>query len=229
MKKLIIAIDGFSGCGKSTIAKDLSQALNYIFIDSGAMYRGVTLFALRNQWIDEEHFDASALTKHLDQINLQFSLPEITNGAQHLMLNGENVEEEIRSLRVSNFVSLVAALSPVRKKLVEAQRLIGILGGVVMDGRDIGSVVFPDADLKFFVTAQPIIRARRRQAELEKKGEFHDLDEILKNLESRDAMDTSRSDSPLIQTQDAILVDTSNMTRASQLEFVLQYAREKQR
>lgn len=227
MKPLTIAIDGFSGCGKSTIAKDLAKALNYVFIDSGAMYRGVALFALKKGFISETNFDSNALINHLDEIHISFGLSHSEDSTQHLLLNNEDVETEIRSMLVSGFVSKVAAVSEVRKKLVDLQRNMGNKGGVVMDGRDIGSVVFPNADLKFFVTASSEIRAARRQMELANKGENHSLEDIIKNLEERDNMDTSRADSPLIQLPEAIVIDTSNMTRASQLDFAMQFVKEK--
>ena len=221
MRSLTIAVDGFSGCGKSTIAKDLAKALNYVFIDSGAMYRGVTFYALQNAWISENHLNREELIAHLKNIEIAFNLQSDSSGKQHLILNGIDVEQEIRSLHVSNFVSRIAAISEVRRKLVDLQRNMGKLGGVVMDGRDIGSVVFPHADLKFFVNASSETRALRRQKELKVKGESHSLEDILKNLEERDAMDTSRADSPLIQTDDAIVIDTTNHTRESQLNFAL--------
>jgi len=227
MKQLIIAIDGYSGCGKSTIAKDLAKTLNYVFIDSGAMYRGVTLFALEHGWIEAGHVNQQALIAQLDAIEITFKVNAEQPGKQHLFLNGRDVEQEIRSMHVASHVSQIAAISEVRKKLVAMQRKMGELGGIVMDGRDIGSVVFPNADLKFFVTARSEVRAQRRQAELQQKGENHSLADIEKNLLDRDQMDTSRADSPLIQTQDAILIDTSDLTRDTQLELTLHYVQEK--
>lgn len=221
-KPLTIAIDGYSGCGKSTIAKDLAKALNYVFIDSGAMYRGVALYALNNGWVGENDLNERQLIDSLNEIHITFELPEGSIGKHHLFLNGQDVESEIRTLRVSNAVSPVAAISEVRKKLVDLQRKMGEKGGVVMDGRDIGSVVFPHAELKFFVTAHPDIRAQRRQAELAQKGENYTIEEIRSNLEERDHLDTSRADSPLIQLPEAILIDTSEMTRESQLAFALE-------
>lgn len=224
MTKLTIAIDGFSGCGKSTIAKDLAKALNYVFIDSGAMYRGVTLYAMNKGFIDDNGLNKDALINSLDDIHLSFERVDPNSDKQYLILNEINVENEIRSLRVAKFVSQIAAVSEVRKKLVDLQRAMGKNGGVVMDGRDIGSVVFPNADLKFFVTASPEIRAQRRLSELQQKGEKSNLQEIKENLNARDLMDTTRADSPLVQTHDAILVDTSTHSRESQLALVMQIA-----
>lgn len=223
MKKLTIAIDGFSACGKSTIAKDLAKILNYVFIDSGAMYRGITYYALQNGWISEEHIDREKIIENLDAIRIKFAL--FPDGKQHVLVNNEDVEVEIRSLEVSNFVSQIAAISEVRKKLVALQREMGKAGGVVMDGRDIGSVVFPNADFKFFVNADIKIRALRRQDELAKKNEVHSLEDITKNLQERDYLDSNRADSPLIQTEDAIVIDTTEHTRTSQLHFVLSIVR----
>ncbi len=223
MKPLTIAVDGFSGCGKSTIAKDLAKKLSYVFIDSGAMYRGVTLYALENGFISENSLDADGLIANLNDVHIEFRLAPSENGKQHLFLNGRDVETEIRSMHVSGFVSLIATIDEVRKKMVDIQRSMGAKGGVVMDGRDIGSVVFPNAELKFFVTAQSEVRAQRRQMELAQKGETHSLEEIKRNLEERDAMDTSRANSPLIQVPEAIVIDTSNHTRESQLAFALSF------
>jgi cytidylate kinase len=223
MKPLTIAVDGYSGCGKSTIAKDLAKHLSYVFIDSGAMYRGVTLYALEHGFISENHLDAEGLIAKLNEVQIEFRIHPEDAGKQHLYLNGRDVESEIRSLHVSGFVSQIATIAEVRKKMVDIQRRMGESGGVVMDGRDIGSVVFPNAELKFFVTAKPEVRAMRRKLELEQKGEYHSLEEILENLQERDAMDTSRSNSPLIQVPDAIVIDTSDLTRESQLEFALSF------
>lgn len=223
MKSLTIAVDGYSGCGKSTIARDLAKHLGYVFIDSGAMYRGVTLYALENGFISENHFDEAGLTLRLNEVHIEFRIQPEGEGKQHLFLNGRDVELEIRSLHVSGFVSQIATIAEVRKKMVDIQRRMGESGGVVMDGRDIGSVVFPNAELKFFVTADPQVRAKRRQLELEQKGEHHSWEDILQNLQERDAMDTSRTNSPLIQVPDAIVIDTSDFTRESQLAFALSF------
>lgn len=223
MKPLTIAVDGFSGCGKSTIAKNIAKHLGYVFIDSGAMYRGVTLYALENGFISENHLDEAGLRANLNNVHIEFRIHPQNSGKQHLYLNSRDVENEIRSLHVSGFVSQIATIAEVRQKMVDIQRHMGKSGGVVMDGRDIGSVVFPNAELKFFVTAQPEVRAKRRQLELEEKGEIHSWEDILHNLQERDAMDTSRANSPLIQVPDAIVIDTSNLTRESQLDFALSF------
>ena len=181
------------------------------------------MFALENNWIEGDEVNRQALVAGLHQIEITFHINPNEDGKQQLYLNGRNVEQEIRGMQVANSVSRVAAISEVRKKLVEMQRAMGKLGGIVMDGRDIGSVVFPNADLKFFVTARPEIRAARRQAELQQKGENHGIEEIKMNLLERDRMDTSRADSPLIQTVDAILIDTSDLTRETQLQLALNH------
>jgi len=219
-KRLVIAIDGYSSCGKSTMAKALAKELNYTFIDSGAMYRGVALFALENGMILNGNPDKESIIDSLDEITLTF---ETIEGKQHLMLNSRDVENEIRTPAVAEVVSEIASISEVRQKLVREQRKMGDLGGIVMDGRDIGSVVFPNADLKFFVTAKPEIRAQRRFLELENKGIQTNLKEVLHNLETRDRLDSSRSDSPLIRTKDAILIDTSFLTPHQQLNKVLEF------
>ncbi len=215
-QKITIAIDGWSSCGKSTLAKDLAKALNYIYVDSGAMYRGVTLFAMRSGWINNDKIDESQLKTALDQIEIAFSLDQ--SGNPELLLNDENVEEEIRSLEVSQQVSKVAAIKEVRSFLVDQQRQMGQSGGVVMDGRDIGSVVFPDAELKLFVTAKPEVRAKRRYHELKEKGQRVDEQDVIDNLKERDHLDAHRSESPLIQTEDAVVIDNTKLDRQEQLE-----------
>lgn len=219
-KRLTIAVDGYSACGKSTIAKDLANKLDYLFIDSGAMYRGVTLYALNNHLIKDGEVLINPLIESLHQINLDFKKNEQT-GKRHLFLNGEDVEEIIRKPKVAAHVSKVATIKEVREKLVSEQRLMGKNGGVVMDGRDIGSVVFPNAELKLFVTADAQIRAQRRLKEMAEKGIETTLEEVLSNLLERDETDRSRAESPLIQTKDAVLIDTTNFTREEQLEYVL--------
>lgn len=223
-KRLVIAIDGYSSCGKSTMAKALAKELNYTFIDSGAMYRGVALFALENGMILNGNPDKESIIDSLDEITLTF---ETIEGKQHLMLNSRDVENEIRTPAVAEVVSEIASISEVRQKLVREQRKMGDLGGIVMDGRDIGSVVFPNADLKFFVTAKPEIRAQRRFLELENKGIKTNLKEVLHNLETRDRIDSTRSDSPLIRTKESILIDTSFLTPQKQLKKVLEYVSHK--
>ncbi len=222
--KLIIAIDGFSSSGKSTLAKDLAQQLGYKYIDTGAMYRAVTLYALENGLIKRNNIDEEKLKQVLPDIRLDFK--EI-NGQNHVFLNGEDVESKIRSLEISSLTSLISALPFVRKFLVSQQREIGKSGGIVMDGRDIGTVVFPNADIKFFVTASPEIRAQRRYHELINKGEQVSFDEVLKNLKERDLQDTTRATSPLKKAPDAIEIDNSHLDRQQQLELALKYINEK--
>lgn len=222
MKKLTIAIDGLSGCGKSTIAQDLAKELDYIFIDSGAMYRGVTLFALENGIAKDGEIKEKELIKYLPEIDLVFRTSKTDKNGQELFLNGKNVSQEIRSLEVAQHVSKVAAISEVRKKLVALQQKMGEKGGVVMDGRDIGSVVFPDAEVKIFVTASIEIRAARRMQELAALGKNYTQEEILRNLEERDYLDSTRYDSPLRQMPDAVVIDTSNFTREEQLKKALE-------
>lgn len=219
MKNITIAIDGWSSCGKSTLAKALAKKLNYIYVDTGAMYRGVALHALRKDYLKDGDVNTDSLLKDLAQIKLSFINNK--NNSAELILNGENVESEIRKMEVSNVVSIVAAIKEVREALVEQQREMGKTGGVVMDGRDIGSVVFPNAELKLFVTADPEIRAKRRYDELISKGQEISLKEVRENLENRDHMDTNRTESPLVQTPDAIVVDNSNMNQEEQLTHVL--------
>jgi len=206
------------------MAKALAKVLNYTFIDSGAMYRGVALFALENGMILNGNPDRESIIDSLDDISLAF---ETIEDKQHLMLNSRDVEDEIRTPAVAEVVSDVAAISEVRQKLVREQRKMGEIGGIVMDGRDIGSVVFPNADLKFFVTAKPEISAHRRFLELENKGIQTNLKEVLHNLETRDRIDSTRSDSPLIRTKDAILIDTSFLTPHQQLNKVLEFVHQK--
>ncbi len=216
-KKITIAIDGYSSCGKSTLAKALAEKLGYIFIDSGAMYRAVALYAHQNKWISATHFDQDALIENLKNIQLHFELNPI-NQKPEIYLNNQNVAAEIREITVSSLVSTVASIKQVREKLVAEQREMGKKGGVVMDGRDIGSVVFPQAELKLFVTAKPAIRAQRRFLELKATDPNITLEEIEKNLTERDEMDSSRTESPLIQTDDAVLLDNSDMSPEEQLD-----------
>jgi len=224
-KKITIAVDGYSSCGKSTLAKALAKKLGYIFIDTGAMYRGITLYCMRNQLIRNTKPEQEAIEKELPQISLTF-IYNPTTDSNDLLLNGENVEKQIRMPDVAANVSKIAALKSVRKKLVDEQRKIGENGGIVMDGRDIGSVVFPDAELKLFVTASPEIRAERRLKELREKGIEISLDEVIANLMERDLLDSTREESPLIQTDDAIVIDTTHCTREEQLDLASQYAEE---
>lgn len=212
MRKITIAIDGFSSCGKSTMAKDLAKEIGYIYIDSGAMYRAVTLYCLRNNLFnDDGGIDAVALEKHIGDIKISFRLNDITSRPETL-LNGENVETEIRTMEVSSKVSIVAALGFVREALVKLQQEMGKNKGIVMDGRDIGTVVFPDAELKIFVIASAEIRAKRRYDELTAKGQTVSYEEILANVVERDRIDQTREVSPLRKADDAIVLDNSDMS-----------------
>jgi len=218
--KITIAIDGYSSCGKSTLAKALSEKLGYIFIDTGAMYRAVTLFTVRQGWVSDTHFDQENLIANLDDIQLHFEVSPAT-GKPEIFLNDENVESEIRSMAISSQVSKVASIREVRVKLVAEQQKMGAKGGVVMDGRDIGSVVFPNAELKLFITAKPEIRAERRFKELAAVNPEVNIEEIRKNLEERDFLDSTRLESPLVRTDDAVLIDNSDLTPQEQLDVVL--------
>ena len=197
MNKITIAIDGFSSTGKSTVAKQLAAALGYIYVDSGAMYRAVTLYAMQNKLIDDKSFDKEQLIEQLNDIEIAFQINKVTGNAE-VYLNGQNVEKEIRSLEVSQFVSQVSAIKEIRHQLVKQQKLFGKNKGVVMDGRDIGTVVFPEAELKLFMTASADIRAKRRYQELLQKGDKVSYDEVLENVKSRDYLDSTRKDSPLV-------------------------------
>lgn len=222
MKKIVIAIDGYSSCGKSTMAKDLAREIGYIYVDTGAMYRAVTLFALRHQLFDANgDVLEERLKELLPQINISFRINTSTQRPD-TYLNGECVEADIRSLEVSTHVSKVAALPSVRAKLVEQQQLMGREKGIVMDGRDIGTVVFPDAELKIFVTASAEIRAQRRYRELLGKGVAANYDEILRNVQERDYIDSHRATSPLRRADDALLLDNSNITIEEQKKWLLQ-------
>ena len=226
MKKITIAIDGLSSCGKSTMAKDLAREINYTYIDTGAMYRAVTLYALHGGMFNPDGtVNADKLEHCLPEINISFKHNHVT-GRPDTYLNGEPVESEIRSIEVSAHVSPVAALPSVRHALVAQQQAMGSGGGVVMDGRDIGTTVFPDAELKVFVTATAEVRARRRFDELTAKGIKADYEEILKNVEERDYIDSHRSVSPLRKADDALLLDNSNMTIAEQKAWLMDKYRE---
>ena len=222
MKKINIAIDGHSSCGKSTLAKALASKLHYLYIDSGAMYRAVTLYFL-NKGTDINN--AEQVKEHLDQIAISF---QNVNGENRTLLNGADVSDEIRSMAINNFVSPVAALSSVRRKLVHQQQIIGSKKGVVMDGRDIGTVVFPDAELKIFLTANIETRSQRRFDELKRKGNAVSLEEIKQNLAERDKIDSNRSDSPLKQASDALLLDNSDLTPDKQSLIVYEFAKQKE-
>ena len=218
--KIIIAIDGHSSCGKSTVAKEVARKLNYIFIDSGAMYRAVTLYCLRHNLINSGIVDIPELRNNLGKIKVSFRFNNETNH-NDIWLNGENVEQEIRLLTVSQNVSPVAAVAEVRHLLVALQQEMGKSKGIVMDGRDIGTVVFPEAELKIFMTAQPDVRAKRRFDELTAKGEKVSYDEIKANIIERDRYDETREESPLRKADDAITLDNSYMTREEQLDWIL--------
>ncbi|OYQ46844.1 (d)CMP kinase [Flavobacterium aurantiibacter] len=225
-KKIIIAIDGHSSTGKSTMAKQLAKELGYVYVDTGAMYRAVALFAMKQGFIKSDFFDKQALINSLDQLSLSFIFNE-TRGFAEMYLNNENVEDQIRTLEVSAQVSVVAAVSEVRRLLVAQQQKMGEEKGIVMDGRDIGTVVFPNAELKLFVTASAEIRAKRRYDELLAKGEIVSYDEIFQNVVERDRIDSSRSDSPLVKAADAIEIDNSNLSREQQFELILKLAHER--
>jgi len=219
-KKINIAVDGFSSCGKSTIAKGLAKKLNYIYIDSGAMYRTIALYAIKKGWLTETEIDEMSLKKAISSIKISFKTN--AEGQQETFLNDENVENEIRTLEVADGASRISAIGFVRKELVRQQQEIGRKKGVVMDGRDIGTVVFPDAELKLFLTASPEVRAKRRFDELVAKGENPNFEDVLKNLKERDLRDTTRSESPLYKADDAIELDNSDVTIEEQLEWAIQ-------
>ena len=228
MKKITIAIDGHSSCGKSTMAKELARQLGYIYVDTGAMYRAVTLFVMRNGlFLDNGEVDTVRLQTMMNEVNVSFKYNEAA-GCPDTYLNGECVEKVIRSIEVSGHVSKVAAIPFVREAMVEQQRRMGADKGVVMDGRDIGTTVFPDAELKVFVTASARVRAQRRYDELQAKGMPADFDEILRNVEDRDNLDSHREVSPLRQAPDAVLLDNSEMTIEEQNAWLLAKVRDAQ-
>jgi len=226
MQKITIAIDGFSSTGKSTVAKQLADHLGYVYVDSGAMYRAVTLFAMQNKIISKDHFDIVKLKESLPLIKLKFH-KEVNWEKAHIFLNGKDVENKIRSLEVAEFVSPIATIHEVRTKLVAQQQLMGLEKGVVMDGRDIGTVVFPHAELKIFMNASAKQRALRRFKELLERGDEVAFADVLKNIEDRDTMDTTREDSPLIKAVDAIEIDNSEMNLEDQFHTVLQLAKDR--
>jgi cytidylate kinase len=226
MKKITIAIDGYSSTGKSTVAKQLAKALGYIYVDSGAMYRAVTLYAMQNGYIETDFFNKDGLRSQLQHIKISFKFNP-KKGFAEVYLNGENVEKEIRTLEVSSFVSPVATISEVREQLVEQQQNLGKDKGVVMDGRDIGTVVFPHAELKLFMTASAEKRAQRRYDELVERGDNVSYEDVLINVQTRDHIDSTREDSPLRMAEGSIKVDNSNMTLDQQFEFVLKHSEEK--
>lgn len=219
MKKITIAIDGFSSCGKSTMAKDLAREIGYIYIDSGAMYRAVTLYSIENDIFKGEEIDTERLRKEIADIHISFQLNPET-GRPDTYLNGINVENKIRNMEVSNRVSPIAALDFVREAMVAQQQEMGQAKGIVMDGRDIGTTVFPDAELKIFVTATPEIRAQRRYDELKAKGQEAGFEEILENVKKRDYIDQNREVSPLRKADDALLLDNTDLTISQQKEWL---------
>jgi cytidylate kinase len=225
MKKITIAIDGFSSTGKSTIAKQLAKHLGYAYVDSGAMYRAVTWFAMTHNFINKAGFDVDSLVSHLQDIHISFVFNKDVGFAE-VYLNDENIENDIRTLEVSNFVSKVAQISEVRSQLVKQQQKLGKGKGVIMDGRDIGTVVFPDAELKLFITASAENRAKRRFDELIEKGETVLYEDVLKNVEERDYIDSHRKDSPLMKAEDAIEIDNSNLTKEEQFDIILELIQE---
>jgi cytidylate kinase len=219
-KKIVIAIDGFSSTGKSTVAKQIAKHLSYVYIDSGAMYRAVTYFAMTQGFIDKEKFNVEGLISKLKDIDISFKFNK-NLGFAEVYLNGENIEKQIRTLEVSNFVSIVSAIPEVRQQLVLQQQKMGIEKGIVMDGRDIGTVVFPKAELKLFMTASANTRALRRFKELQSKGDNVLYEDVLKNVQERDYIDSTRDDSPLYKADDAIEIDNSIMSLDEQFTSIL--------
>ena len=214
MHKIIVAIDGFSSCGKSTMAKELAREVGYIYVDSGAMYRAVSLFCIQSGWMNDTEINANELEKNIESISIEFKTN--AEGISETYLNGENVEVKIRSLEVANGASRVSTLGFVRRELVRQQQLMGQKKGIVMDGRDIGTVVFPEAELKIFLTASPEIRAQRRLDEMAAKGETASFEEVLANVKERDERDQGRLESPLRKADDAVLIDNSYLAREEQ-------------
>jgi cytidylate kinase len=220
MSKITIAIDGYSSCGKSTLAKALAQKLNYSYIDTGAMYRAVTVYCLRNGIVINSVIDLPKLLESLKEIKVSFDYNSTTKVSE-VFLNGEHIEREIRTLEVANNVSSISSIKEVREKMVALQRKMGKDKGVIMDGRDIGSFVFPDAELKLFMTADKDVRTQRRLDELSSKGEHHSFEDVKRNLEKRDFDDTTRKENPLIQAEDAIVLDNTDLSKEDQLNFVM--------
>lgn len=225
MPKITIAIDGYSSTGKSTVARQLAEWLEYVYVDSGAMYRAVTLYALRNNLVSYSEFKEKELIDSLEEIRLEFRKNK--DGKAEMYLNGENVEKEIRTLEVSEFVSIIATVPEVRRKLVKLQHAMGEGKGVVMDGRDIGTVVFPNADLKIFMNASADVRARRRYEELSQRGDQITFEEVFNNVTERDHIDTNRKDSPLKKADDAIEIDNSETNIEDQFHTILQLAKDR--
>jgi len=221
--KITIAIDGFSSTGKSTVAKQLAKELSYVYVDTGAMYRAISLYAMRSKYITEDSFDKVSLIKDLPSLDLKFIF-DASRGYAAIYLNDENIEDEIRTLEVSQYVSRVAAVSEVREKLVSQQQQMGLEKGVVMDGRDIGTVVFPNAELKIFMTATAEERAGRRFKEMKQLGQDVNYDEVLQNVMNRDHLDTTREDSRLVKAEDAIEIDNSSLNIDEQFQKILKLA-----
>ena len=218
MKKIIVAIDGFSSCGKSTMAKQLAHDVGYIYVDTGAMYRAVSLYCMRNGWMDAETMDVELIEKYISTIRLEFKKNKA--GIAEIYLNDENVAHQIRTLEVSNGASRVSTLGGVRRALVRQQQLMGNKKGIVMDGRDIGTVVFPEAELKIFLTASPEIRAQRRMDELNGKGDKISFEEVLSNVKERDDRDQNRKESPLKKADDAVVIDNTELSLEEQKEIL---------
>ena len=227
MKKIIVAIDGLSSCGKSTMAKELAKNVGYVYVDTGAMYRAVSLYCIRQGWMTADSINERELEKHIGSINISFKTTP--DGRQETYLNGENVEREIRTLEVANGASRVSTIGFVRRELVRQQQRMGLEKGIVMDGRDIGTVVFPEAELKVFVTASADVRAQRRYDELVTKGQAEDFEAVLANVKERDERDTNRVESPLKQAHDALLIDNSLLTKTEQRDLLRKWFDEKTR
>lgn len=227
MKKIIVAIDGLSSCGKSTMAKELAKNVGYVYVDTGAMYRAVSLYCIRQGWMTADSINETELEKHIGSINISFKTTP--DGRQETYLNGENVEREIRTLEVANGASRVSTIGFVRRELVRQQQRMGLEKGIVMDGRDIGTVVFPEAELKVFVTASADVRAQRRYDELVTKGQAENFEAVLANVKERDERDTNRVESPLKQAHDALLIDNSLLTKTEQRDLLRKWFDEKTR
>ena len=227
MKKIIVAIDGLSSCGKSTMAKELAKNVGYVYVDTGAMYRAVSLYCIRQGWMTADSINETELEKHIGSINISFKTTP--DGRQETYLNGENVEREIRTLEVANGASRVSTIGFVRRELVRQQQRMGLEKGIVMDGRDIGTVVFPESELKVFVTASADVRAQRRYDELVTKGQAEDFEAVLANVKERDERDTNRVESPLKQAHDALLIDNSLLTKTEQRDLLRKWFDEKTR
>lgn len=218
MKKIIVAIDGFSSCGKSTMAKELARETGYIYVDTGAMYRAFSLYCIRKGWLTDTKMDEIQIEQNISSIHLEFKTNR--EGKAEIYLNGENVEKEIRTLEVANGASRVSTLGVVRRELVRQQQQMGYYKGIVMDGRDIGTVVFPAAELKIFLTATPEVRAKRRMEEMIARGEKVDFEKVLANVRERDERDQTRAESPLRKAIDAIVIDNSNLTLEQQQDIL---------